>query len=177
MFEMRLSKLRSGEGIAGGAAILLFIMTFLDWFEKEVVFRGAGPLVLVEPFGPTTMNAWQALDFVPLVLLFTSVTAVMAMAMRLGDVPPRVLFVTNGVVVCLGLLATGLVATQLVDPPVLEQFSWPETTIEGAALFPVYTALALSASVAFGGIVALREARHAPFTAGGSRERHSPQIP
>lgn len=113
---MQLSKLRGGEGIAGGAAILLLISMFPDWFEKEVVYE-TGLLFLIAPVGPQTLNVWQALDFVPLVLLITIVTALMATTMRLGDVPPRVLAFTNSAVACLGLLATALIAKQLTDPP------------------------------------------------------------
>jgi len=166
---MQLSKLRGGEGIAGGAAILLFISMFLDWFGKEVVYE-TGLLNRIVPGGPKTMNAWQALDFVPLVLLITIATALMATAMRLGDVPPRVLALTNAVVACLGLLATGSIAKQITDPPVLERLAGAR--IEGAALFPIYLALLLAAVVALGGLMAVREAGLASFTAGGSQGRH-----
>ena len=76
-----LDKLSPGEKIAGGSAILLFIFMFFDWFGVEV--SGVGGFSGSVPGGGG--NAWDALDFIPIVLLITIVAALVMVGLRLAD--------------------------------------------------------------------------------------------
>ena len=56
-----LGRLRRGEQIAAGAAVLLFILMFLDWYGVSV---DAGPLGDVGG----GLSAWKAFDFLDIYL-------------------------------------------------------------------------------------------------------------
>ncbi len=152
---MRLSLMRSGEGIAGSAALLLFISTYLNWFGTKTVQEG-NLLSYLNLFGPRALNAWQALDFVPLVILITTTTALMAFVMRFGGAPRRILALTDASVALLGFVSAGLIVDQIVNPPVIRQVAG-EVRLEATILFPIYLSLALAAAVALGALIALRE--------------------
>ena len=66
-----LDKLSPGEKIAGGSAILLFIFMFFDWFGVEVTGVGGFSGSVPGEGG----SAWDALDFIPIILLITIVAA------------------------------------------------------------------------------------------------------
>src|SRR5689334_14285139 len=139
---MALRAIRSGEGIAGVAAILLFISTFLTWFGTKAVSEPNNLLILEIPIGPRSLSAWQALDFVPLVILITTTTALMAFAMRLGGAPRTVLTLTDASVALLGFVSAGLIVDQILNPPVIRQLEY--SRLEGTILFPTYLSLGLA---------------------------------
>ena len=78
---MDLDRLNTGEKIAGISAILLFIFMFFDWFGVEVSGAGA--------FGGTVPgaggSAWDALEFIPIVLIVTVVVALISVGLRFSD--------------------------------------------------------------------------------------------
>ncbi len=153
---MRLRVIRSGEGIAGSAALLLFISTYLNWFGTKAVQEPNNMLIYLDLFGPHALNAWQALDFVPLVIVITTTTALMAFVMRFGGAPRRVLALTAASVALLGFVSVGLIVDQIINPPVIGEVAGV-ARLEGTASIPIYLSLALAAAVALGAVIALRE--------------------
>jgi hypothetical protein len=147
---------RSGEGIAGSAALLLFISTFLNWFGTKTVQEPNDLLIYLSLFGPHALNAWQALDFVPLVVLITTTTAVMGFVMRFGGAPRRVLAQTDAAAAILGFVSACLIADQIINPPVIREVAGV-ARLEGTASTPIYLSLALAAAVVLGALIALRE--------------------
>ena len=153
---MRLRVIRSGEGIAGIAALLLFISTFLNWFGTKTVQEPNNLLIYLNLVGPRALNAWQALEFVPLVIVITTTTALMAFVMRFGGAPRRVLAQTDASVALLGFVSVCLIVDQIVNPPVIREVAG-EARLEGTASIPIYLSVALAAAVALGAVIALRE--------------------
>jgi len=66
--QVGLGKLGSGEKIAGGSAILLFVLMFFDWFGTKSSDSSFG-------FFSVGHNAWEALDFTLIVLGLAIVAA------------------------------------------------------------------------------------------------------
>jgi hypothetical protein len=97
--DMKLERLNSGERIAAGSALALFVCMFFGWFN----------------FGFDTFNAWEALHYISPILAiaiaFTLVVAFMkATGRSLGDIPDGM------AIFVLGCLATILVLIRLIDP-------------------------------------------------------------
>jgi hypothetical protein len=63
------SRLRLGERIAAGCAVLLFIDEFLNWYSANL--SGAQQAVADRIGVSTTVSAWKAFDWVDLLMLLT----------------------------------------------------------------------------------------------------------
>ncbi|MGH2953638.1 MAG: hypothetical protein ACRDK9_06400 [Solirubrobacterales bacterium] len=144
---MDTSKLRTGELIAGVAAVALFIIMFLPWFGFDV---GGGDVA--EDLGIATaevsadFNAWESFDFIDLVLLLTVIVAVgLAVATALSQtvsLPVAASALTAG----LGILSTLLILYRIIDPP-------GDTDRE----FWVFVGLVAAAAIAYGGWRSMQE--------------------
>jgi hypothetical protein len=142
-----LGRLRTGEAIYFFAAILLFVLMFLDWYGVEGT-NSAEPLggVITSQAGG---NAWQALELIPLFLMLAIVVAVGGAILRLtgSDWKPTI---PPAVAVCvLGALAALLIFIRIVSPP------GPGEVLEGAfdttLKLPIFLALAAALGIAYGG--------------------------
>jgi hypothetical protein len=142
-----LGRLRTGEALYLVAAILLFVLMFVDWYGVQGA-NNAEPLggVITSNAGG---NAWQALEVIPLFLMLAIVVAVGSALLRLvgSDWKPAV---PPGAAVCvLGLLAAFLIFIRIVSPP------GPGEVLEGAfdttLKLPVFLALAAALGIAYGG--------------------------
>jgi hypothetical protein len=147
---MDLGRLSNGERI-GVSAILLFVFMFFDWFGS----KDSGELRLFS----VGRSAWEALDYIPIVLVITIVGALGVVALRLtqSDYEPPVR--ANAVVAILGIVSALLILSRIVDPPSFGSFGeiWGAVTIEGTVQFPIFLALLAAAGVAFGGCLAIWE--------------------
>lgn len=142
-----LGRLRTGEAIYLAAAILLFVLMFLDWYGVKGT-NSAEPLggVITSSAGG---NAWQALEVIPLFLMLAIVVAVGGALLRLtgSDWKPAI---PPGAAVCvLGGLAALLIFIRIVSPP------GPGEVLEGAfeltLKLPIFLALAAALGIAYGG--------------------------
>ena len=115
---MDFSRVRTGELLAGVSGVALFIVMFFPWFGvtgfEEVLEQlggGAGAEV-----GDRTENAWNAFDFIDLVLLLAVIAgiglAVLAAAQSSMQLPVAASAITAG----LGILGTLLVLYRIIDP-------------------------------------------------------------
>jgi hypothetical protein len=149
---MDLSRLSTGERISSVSAILLFALTFFDWFSSRGS-NNSNLLFLIEDIRPGE-SAWEALSYIPFVLLVTISATLMVSALRLtpeAQLPIRV----NAVVAILGIASALLILFRIVDPPTFEAVG--PLTYETTVLFPTFLALWAAAGIAFGGFWAMRE--------------------
>jgi hypothetical protein len=142
-----LSRLRTGEAIYLLAAILLFVLMFLDWYGVE----GAGS---AEPLGGVVSSAaggsaWDMLEVIPLFLMLAIVVAVGGAVLRLAGSDWKPAIPPAAAVCVLGLLAALLILIRIIDPP------GPGEVLEGAfdttLKLPVFLALAAALGIAYGG--------------------------
>ena len=68
-------RLGTGEAISLAAAVLLFVLMFLDWWELGIGRETGGGLGAVNLFD-RGQDAWQALEVIPLFLMLAIVVAV-----------------------------------------------------------------------------------------------------
>lgn len=150
---MVLGRLSNGERIMAVSAILLFISIFLHWFGVKAV-NTSNLLFAIQSIEPGK-NAWEALDYIPTVLLITILATLAVAALHLTNSLQKDSVPVNAVVAILGFASVLLIIYRIFDPPV---FNVERTiTTEGAVQFPIFLALAAAAGVAFGGFLALRE--------------------
>ena len=106
-----LSRLRRGEKIAAGAAVLLFILMFFDWYDVSV---DAGP------FGDFSVggSAWQAFGILDIYLLVVVLAAIGLAVLTATERSPA-LPVTGAVILtALAALGTLLVLYRLINTPI-----------------------------------------------------------
>jgi hypothetical protein len=150
---VEIDRLSNGERIAGISAILLFVLMFFHWYGVKAV-NTSNLLFAIQAVGPGK-SAWEALDYIPIVLLVTIIVTLAVAALRLMDAALRSPVRLNAVVTILGVASVLLILYRIADPPVF----YAETTItfEGAAQLPIFLALFAAAGIACGGCLAMRE--------------------
>jgi hypothetical protein len=148
---MDVEKLNTGEKIAGVSAVLLFIVMFFDWFGVEVSgsngFSGTVP--------GAGGSAWDALEFIPIVLVITIVVALVNVFLRLSDSEYEPPVSMNVAVAVLGGLSTLLVLFRIVDPPGFGTFGG--VSIDATLEFGIFLGLITAAGIAYGGYKAMQE--------------------
>jgi hypothetical protein len=148
---MDLDRLNTGEKIAGISAILLFIFMFFDWFGVEVSGAGA--------FGGTVPgaggSAWDALEFIPIVLIVTIVVALISVGLRFSDSEYEPPVSLNVAVAVLGGLSTLLVLFRIIDPPSFGSFGG--VSVDATVDFGIFLGLIAAAGIAYGGYRGMQE--------------------
>jgi hypothetical protein len=148
---MDVDKLNTGEKIAGVSAVLLFIVMFFDWFGVEVSgssgFSGTVP--------GAGGSAWDALDFIPIVLVVTIVVALINVFLRLSDSEYEPPVSMNVAVAVLGGLSALLVLFRIVDPPGFGTFGG--VSIDATLEFGIFLGLIAAAGIAYGGYRGMQE--------------------
>jgi hypothetical protein len=132
-----MDRLSTGEKIAGGSAVLLFIFMFFDWFKVEV--SGSDGLFSVSEGG----SAWQAFSTIDIILLIVVLVAVGVAVLR----------ISNAVVAILGGIAVLLILYRIIDPPL-------DTDIPGVDIsrsIGIYLGLLAAAGITYGGYRAMQE--------------------
>ena len=156
---MDASDLNRGRLIGAASGFLLFVVMFLSWFETSTVggrdFSAAAFLAGVD----TTLNAWQAFEFIDFVLALTAVTAIAAAVLGVvnGQRAPVSL---DPVVLGLGLLSTLLVLYTVIDP-----------VLDAGRRFGLFLGLLAAAGVVAGAWLSMQESGNA------SRRTGVPEAP
>ncbi len=147
---MELDRLNTGEKIAGASAVLLFIFMFFDWFGVEV--SGPGGSIAFSGGGG---SAWDALDYIPIVLVITIVVALVSAFVRLAeaDMEPPVSF--NVAVAVLGALSFLLILFRIVVPPNFGEGGG--VSVDGTVEFGIFLGLVAAAGIAYGGYRGMQE--------------------
>jgi hypothetical protein len=148
---MDLDKLNTGEKIAGASAVLLFIFMFFDWFGVEISGEG-GSVTFGSGAGGT---AWNALDFIPIVLVIAIVVALVNVFLRLSDSDYEPPVSMNVAVAVLGGLSTLLILFRIVDPPGFG--SYGGVSVDATLEFGIFLGLIAAAGVAYGGYRGMQE--------------------
>lgn len=147
---MKLDRLGTGQRIASISALLLFVFMFLDWF---------GTKSSVDSFGLFSVgrSAWEALDYIPAVLLIAIVAALAVAALSLANAIGSAATKANAVVAILGLVSALLILFRTIDPPSFGSLWHPfgPVTYEGTVQLPMFLALLAAAGIAFGGCWAM----------------------
>jgi hypothetical protein len=109
------NRLRTGEKIAGAAAVLLFIDLFLSWYSVDL--GGALGAAAKSAGVDTSVSAWGAFSWVDLLLLLT-ILAALAMVVVRGtgrsvDLPASLPLIVAG----LGVFATLVVLYRILNQP------------------------------------------------------------
>jgi hypothetical protein len=142
---MDLDRLSTGEKVAGGSAVLLFIFMFFDWFTASV----SGGFVSVGG------NAWEAFEFIDLFLLVTVIAAVAVAVVRLSDAVFEPSIPMNAVVAILGIVSVLLILYRIVDPPGGGSVSG--ISIDVSPAVGAFLGLIAAAGVAYGAYRAMQE--------------------
>lgn len=148
---MDADKLSTGEKVAAVSGILLFIFMFFDWFGVEV--SGAGGFSGSVPGAGG--SAWDALDFIPIVLLIAVVAAVGVAVLRLTDSTWEPPVSMNAVVAALGGLSVLLILFRIIDPPSFGSFGG--VSVDGTLDFGIFLGLIAAVGIAYGGYLAMKE--------------------
>jgi hypothetical protein len=148
---MDVDKLSSGEKVAGGSAVLLFIFMFFDWFSVEVS-GGSGVFAASAVAGG---NAWDALDFIPIVLIVTILAALGVVALRLTDAAYEPPISANAVVSVLGGISALLILFRIVDTP--GGASIPGLSVDVSPTLGIFLSLLAAIGIAYGGYRAMQE--------------------
>jgi hypothetical protein len=146
---MDMDRLSTGEKIAGGSAVLLFIFMFFDWFKVEV--SGGGFVG-----GSLGGNAWEWFSWIDLLMLLTVIVALAVVVIRLSDAifePPVSL---NAVVAILGGLSVLLVLYRIIDPPGASE-SFGGVSVDVGRQIGVFLGLLAAAGITYGGYRAMQE--------------------
>jgi hypothetical protein len=146
-----LDKLSPGEKIAGGSAILLFIFMFFDWFGVEVSGVGGFSGSVPGEGG----SAWDALDFIPIVLVITIIAALVLVGLRLADSAAEPVVPMSTVVAVLGAISVLLILFRIVDPPSFGSFGG--VTVDATLKIGIFLGLIAAGGIAYGGYSAMRE--------------------
>lgn len=148
---MNVDKLNTGEKIAGVSAVLLFIVMFFDWFGVEVSgssgFSGTVP--------GAGGSAWDALEFIPIVLVITIVVALVNAFLRLSDSDYEPPVSMNVAVAVLGGISMLLILFRIVDPPGFGTFGG--VSIDATLEFGIFLGLIAAAGIAYGGYRGMQE--------------------
>jgi hypothetical protein len=146
-----LDKLSPGEKIVGGSAILLFIFMFFEWFGVEVT--GVGGFSGSVPGGGG--NAWDALDFIPIVLLITIAAALVLVGLRLADSAYEPPVPMSTIVTVLGVISVLLILFRIIDPPSFGDFGG--VSVDATLSLGIFLGLIAAGGIAFGGYSTMKE--------------------
>jgi hypothetical protein len=169
-----LDKLSPGEKIAGGSAILLFIFMFFDWFGVEV--SGVGGFSGSVPGGGG--NAWEALDFIPIVLVITIIAALVLAGLRLSDSTYEPPVPMSVIVTVLGVISVLLILFRIIDPPSFASFGG--VSVDATLSVGIFLGLISAAGIAYGGYSTMKEEGITfgdaadRLSGGGSPPQHQP---
>jgi hypothetical protein len=149
--QMDVDKLNTGEKIAGVSAVLLFIFMFLDWFGVEISGED-GSVAFGSGAGG---SAWDALDFIPIILVITIVVALVSVFLRLSDSDYEPPISINVAVAVLGGLSTLLILYRIIDPPGFGTFGG--VSVDATLEFGIFLGLVTAAGIAYGGYRGMQE--------------------
>jgi hypothetical protein len=146
-----LDKLSPGEKIAGGSAILLFVFMFFDWFGVEVSGVGGFSGSVPGEGG----SAWNALEFIPIILVIAIVAALVMAGLRLADSTAEPPVPMSIVVTALGVVSVLLILFRIVDPPSFGSFGG--VSVDATLSVGIFLGLIAAGGIAYGGYSTMRE--------------------
>jgi len=143
-----MDRLSTGEKIAGGSAVLLFIFMFFDWFKVDV--SGGNGLFSLSIGG----NAWEAFSTIDIILMIVILVAVAVAVIRISDAVFEPPFSLNAAVAILGGIAVLLILYRIIDPPG-DTGGVPGVDVNPA--IGIFLGLIAAAGITYGGYRAMQE--------------------
>lgn len=143
-----MDRLSTGEKIAGGSAVLLFVFMFFDWFKVDV--DGGNGLFSLSIGG----NAWEAFSTIDIILMIVILAAVAVAVIRISDAVFEPPFSLNAAVAILGGIAVLLILYRIIDPP------GDTSGVPGVDINPaigIFLGLIAAAGITYGGYRAMQE--------------------
>ena len=141
---MDVDRLSTGEKIAASSGILLFIFMFFEWFSVSV--SGGG-------FSTGSLgggNAWDTLDFIPIVLLVAVVVAIGHALLEASETDVNAPVHGSTLVTVMGALSFLLILYRVVDPP--GGGSIGVGSVDVSPSFGIFISLIAAAGIAYGGM-------------------------
>ena len=124
---------------------------FFDWFGVEVTgiggFSGSVP--------GAGGSAWDALDYIPIVLVLTIVAALVMVGFRLADSTVEPVIPLSVAVAVLGALSVLLILFRIVDPPSFG--SYGGVSVDATLSVGIFLGLIAAGGIAYGGYSAMRD--------------------
>lgn len=145
---MDVNKLSTGERVAGGAGIALFIIMFIGWWgapDVNVDLGGIGGDVNVSG-GIGSANAWQAASFLDLIWALAALSGVALALVAGSQSKPNLPVALSAIVAGLGGLATLTILYRILDTP-----------FDLTRKVGVFLGLIAAAGITYGGWVAMQE--------------------
>jgi hypothetical protein len=137
-----MSKLRTGDIIAGASGIVLLISLFLPWYGVDVNVGGFS--------GSGDASGWEALSFIDILLFLIALMAVFyAVGAAAGTLPADV--PTGTAVMAAGGLAVLLVLFRIIDLPTPDVPDIVDEGVDFSRKIGVFIALIASAGIIYGG--------------------------
>jgi hypothetical protein len=146
---MDLNRLTQGEKIAGASAILLFIFMFFDWYGVSI--SGGGETINLGGGG----NAWDTLDFIPILLLVAIIATLGVIFVEAGDTDVDLPVHGAAIITVVGVISFLLILFRIIDTPTFASIGG--ISAEGSVKFGIFLALLASAGMAFGGWKTMQE--------------------
>jgi len=146
---MDLNRLTLGEKIAGISAILLFVFMFFDWYGVSI--SGGGESVDLGGGG----SAWDALDFIPILLLIAIIVTIGVLVVEAGDTGVELPVHGAAIVTVAGVISFLLILFRIIDTPTFAEFGG--VSAEGSVKFGIFLALIASAGIGYGGYRTMQE--------------------
>jgi len=148
---MDLDRLSVGERIAAVSAVLLFVFMFFEWFGVEV----SGVTGFSGTISGSGGNAWDALDYIPIVLVLTVVAGLAMAGLRLADSAFEPAVPMSVLVTVLGVVSVLLILFRIVDPPSFASFGG--VAVDTTRSIGVFLGLIAAGGIAYGGYSTMRE--------------------
>lgn len=151
---MQVGRLSNGEWLSGASAIGLFGLMFLQWFGVKATNTSSLPFAIQST--EAGKNAWEALTYIPIVLVIAIIGTLLVTALRVTNAIRIDAGRVYAVLSALGGISGLLIVIRIFDPPV---FAVERTiTYEGTIQIPIVLALLTALGIAFGSFRAMREA-------------------
>jgi hypothetical protein len=150
---MDTTKIRFGEAVAAGSAILLFIVMFLPWYGYSV--KGASA------FGVSisaNRSAWQAYSIIDLILFLTIIVAIGMAILSMTQRSTALPISASVAVTILGGLSVVLILIRIfAKPDYCRGGVCASNVLDISLKYGVFLGLILAAGIAAGGFLAMRE--------------------
>ena len=143
-----MSELTRGNVIAALSGVVLLAVMFMSWFDV-----GGGSTSAVVVGLDTTENAWEAFQFIDVILAFAALAAIAAAVISAGGNSARAPLPPEPVAFGLGLLSTLLVLYRIINP-----------VFDAGRELGLFLGFLASAGIAAGSWMAMREAVAEPRT-------------
>jgi hypothetical protein len=133
--------------IAGISGFALFVFMFFNWFGVTTPGQIEGVPIVVQG----SVSAWEAFDFVDLVLLLAVIAAVGLLVLSASQASVNLPVAASAITAGLGILAALLVLYRVIEPPDIVE------GLDVSRKIGVYLGLIASAGIAIGGWMAMQE--------------------